>query len=141
MDYWAQWLIIGSYSVAQGLYSASQGLYFAAQGLYSADKGCRCSTTRYMQCMAVGWPSTGTTGIQAIRPKDGNIMVPGAHTYILQTADCRMQDTNYSVQACRHRSIRRCKDTRMNRIQDAGIIRRFAAWWPLYRGAGGFMFI
>ena len=44
-----------------------------------------------------------------------------------------MQDTG--IKGCK------CKDTRLHRIEDIGYSKFFAAWWPLYRGAGGYPYI
>ena len=32
----------------------------------------------------------------------------------------------------------KCKDARIHSIEDTGYCKSLAAWWPLYRGAGGF---
>jgi hypothetical protein len=51
----------------------------------------------------------------------------------IQDTTCSMQDTG--IEGCK------CKDTRIHRIEDTGYSKSFAAWWPLYRGAGGYIYI
>ncbi len=110
---------------------AAQGLHMAAQGLQMQH----IAAYAVYGCWLAGHRDHR---IQSIRPEGANELVPGAHTYILQTADCRIQDANYSIQACRHRWIRRCKDTRMQRIQDAGL-KHMPHSLLAPKGAGGYI--
>ena len=65
---------------------------------------------------------------------------PSSWLYRIQDTGYRIQDTTCSIQDT---GIKGCKyqDARIHRIQDAGSSKFLAAWWPLYRGAGGYIFV
>ena len=93
-------------------------------------------------------PGGGNELAGGTRPGGGNELVPRAHSYI-QMAAARIQDTGYRIlQATRGYRIQdtTCSTAkiqqgyRTHRIQDAGLILPFTAWWPLQAGAGGLLF-
>ena len=95
----------------------------------------------------------GPPRILATRPEDANMSLPRPYSIILHP-ECRIQDTGYKIQQTSMQDTAykiqqtsmqaykdtKMQDTKMQRIQDTGIKQAFAAWWPLYRGAGGYVF-
>ena len=118
-----------------------QGLHMAAQGLQMHH----IDVHAVYGCWLAGHQDPR---IQATRSCGGNEPVLGAHSTI-QNGGYSIQNTvkkhaAYSIQKYKDTKM---QDTRMQRIQDAGTKMQriqdggskqpFAAWWPLYRGAGG----
>ena len=86
--------------------------------------------------LVVGWEPTGSQ--EPARWKV-NVRVPGPY-YNKQTVGYRIQDTNNRIQDTGYIGYR-MQDTRYigYRMQDES--RSFAAWWPLFGGAGGLVML
>ena len=59
-------------------------------------------------------------GAEGTSKMGGKMRDPGPHSYKQLAADYRIQGTKYSIQACRHRKIKGCRNKSMHRIQDTG---------------------
>ena len=76
------------------------------------------------------------TQAEAMRFEEGEMAQAGAHSSI-QIAGSRMQPSNIQDTASR---IQGEPGYRIQaRMQDIGYKVRLSAWWPLSRGAGGFI--
>ena len=123
----AAWVVCWA---AWGTRGIGFGCIGAAFGCIGAACGCICSILQHILHIA-GWlAGHRVPRILAIHPGEGTLTTSGAHPYIQQIADSRIQDTGCSIQACRHRRIRRCKDARMHRIQDTGYRNKKASSQP-----------